>query len=128
MLSQLRKATKDIEIILKEIEDIYSNASEKQSQIDQLIVDIEHEIELESCSAPFMMMKYKQLKACFKLRRKYKDELEYLLGIRATLNLGVTTTAQKALSTVVSRMDKRKYSHRIKEELRLEILKEAEEM
>lgn len=128
MLSQLRKATRDIEIILKEIEDIYLNASEKQSQIDQLIVDIEHEIELESCSAPLMMAKYKQLKACFKLRRKYKDELEYLLGIRGSLNLGLTTKAHQTLSTVESKMNKRKYSHRIKEELRLEILKEAEEM
>lgn len=128
MLSQLRKATKDIEVILKEIEDIYLNASEKQSQIDQLIVDIEHEIELESCSAPQMMSKYKQLKACFKLRRKYKDELEYLLGIRGSLNLGLTTKAHQTLSTVESKMNKRKYSHRIKEELRLEILKEAEEM
>ena len=128
ILSQMRKATNENEAVLKNIESMYEAASMKQSQIDQLIVDIEHEIELESCSAPLMMAKYKQLKACFKLRRKYKDELEYFLSIRGSLNLGITTTAQKALTTVAGRMDKRKYSHRIREELRLEILKEAEEI
>ena len=126
MKDLLIQSTQEIKEILSRIEEVYKNANEKQSQIDQLINDIEHEIELQNFSAPQMMVKYKELKACFRLRRKYKNDLEYLLAYRPSLNIMLTDKSFKAIYTVKSKMDKKNYCHRIKEELRMEILKEAE--
>lgn len=128
MLSKLKQATKDIEEILADVEEVYKSVTERQSQIDRLIIDLEHEIELENYPAHKMMLKYKELKACFRLRRKYKNELEYLMAIRPSLNLSVVSASNKALHAVVEKMERKRYYHRIKEELRIEILEEAKKI
>lgn len=115
-----------IEVIngeLDKIEEAYNSAVEKQSILDNLKNDIEHEIELEKLSGSEMMVKYKELQACLRLRRKYKDDLEYLLSIRVSLNLSHTKSASKKVSEIDDVMSNKKYKIRIQQEVREEVLK-----
>lgn len=117
-----------IEVIngeLDKIEEAYNSAVEKQSILDNLKNDIEHEIELEKLSGSEMMVKYKELQACLRLRRKYKDDLEYLLSIRVSLNLSHTKSASKKVSEIDDVMSNKKYKIRIQQEVREEVLKEV---
>jgi len=118
-----------IEVINSELENIekmYAEATEKQSILDNLRNDIEHEIELNKLSGSEMMIKYKELQACLRLRRKYKDGLEYLLSIRIGLNLTQVKNAKENISKVDNKLINRDYSNRVKQEVREELLKEME--
>ena len=117
---------KSIDVELKKIEDAFNSATKKQSMLDNLRNDIEHEIELDKLSAVEMTKKYKELQACLRLRRKYKDELEYLLAIRDSVNLTLTKNAKERVEKVDKKLSNRTYNIRIKQEVRDELLKELE--
>lgn len=121
------ESIKLINVELGKIEHEFDRATRKQSMLENLRNDIEHEIELNKLSGSEMMKKYKELQACLKLRRKYKDELEYLLIIRSELNLDRTKVAKESVLKVDKKLSDRKYKHRIKQEVRDELLKELEE-
>lgn len=106
------------------VEEQYKLCTEKQSQLDMLLVDIYHEIELDKLSAPEMMSKYKELKAVLKLRRKYKDAVEHILVARQYFNPKNASTTLKGLDTIEKKDSHRTYSQRIKKEVREELISE----
>lgn len=109
-------------------EKFYKDATEKQSLLDNLKNDIEHEIELDKLSGSEMMKKYKELQACLKLRRKYKNDIEYLNSIRGQFNLSILKGATKSFNETNKKMESKTYRQRIEGELREEILKEISEI
>ena len=108
------------------IDEQFKMCSEKQSQLDLLLIDIYHEIELEKLSAPEMMKKYKELKACLTIRRRYKNMLEYINIVRGSIKTGNFDGAIKGIESLDKREGNKKYHHRIKAELREEILSEMD--
>lgn len=121
----LNKAYK-LEKILEEIESTYEEAKEKSSILDQIRNDILHEIELDNLDAIAMTRKFKELKATLKLRRKYKDNVNYLIKFRQNLNLKMSKKTIASIKGLEKQLDKRKYSNRIESSIRKEILNEVE--
>lgn len=120
----LKEQMSTIQSAIDTIEEQYKLCTEKQSQLDMLLVDIYHEIELDKLSAPEMMSKYKELKAVLKLRRKYKDAVEHILIARQYFNPKNVHTTLKGIDTMEKKDSRRTYSHRIKKEVRAELISE----
>lgn len=103
-------------------------AREKVSQLDLIVVDIHHEVELEKMSGPAMMTKFKELQACLKLRRKYKNRVSRFQTIQALLDPDPYAEAIHALRKKEECEGRRTYTHRIRQDVRKEILEEVKSM
>lgn len=128
MKKYLLEKNKEIHDILQEIEDKYKEAKEKQSIIDSIRNDILHEIELNRYSAIQMTKKYKELQATLQIRRRYKDNLEYLKTFKSSLSVGLSNSAHTNINSLHTKFVKRTYNKRIKEEVRNEILSEISDL
>jgi len=122
----LQDKIKEIELIIQELETNYNYCNEKQSQLDKIIVDIEHEIEFDSVDGSTMLLRYKEFKSALRLRRMYKDKVAEYLSIRANINPNIIISANRQLDKIIIDRDSRGYRHRIKKELRKEILNNME--
>lgn len=114
--------------ILQDIEDEYKRAYAKVGVVDKIIVDIEHEIELERFDAVGMVKKYKELQTAFRLRRKYKDDTEFLRNFRHTINVKELNKSAKSINSTYNSQSNRKYGLRVRVETRAEVLAEFEEL
>lgn len=118
----------ELKNILDEIEDNYNKAKSKSSVIDKIIVDIEHEIEFDKPSGAQMVKKYKELQTAFRLRREYKDNVDYFIKFRSGLNIKHISISEKGLENQQKSNENRKYSKRVAIETRDEVLAEFEKM
>jgi len=119
-----------LDIISKEVDDINVVNKEqnlKYSQLDKLRNDILHEIELNNISGSAMLIKYKELKAILRLRRKYKNNLAMLACFKTRINVS-TGNAKKAILNKRAELEKRHYKRRIEESVRQELLNEIEDI
>lgn len=121
---ELHNIKQSIDIINQQ----YKENSTKLSQIDLLISDLYHEIEFDKLTAPQMMIKFKELKACLKIRRTYKNEHEYLQSVVSSLNNSKIEVAISNSNRVEKKESEKIYKKRIKDEVRNEILKYADEL
>ena len=113
---------------IHELEVMWKTLNAKQSSIDKMIVQLEHEIEIQNLDAVGMAKKYKELKGIFRLRRKYKNEIEVISTTRSLYS-------ENNINTCISNFNKSKdgqatkrFKDRITEEVRKELLKEIELM
>lgn len=113
---------------LQKVEDEYILAKTRHSQIERIIVDIEHEIELDKPSGSDMVKKYKELQTAFRLRRIYKDDVDYLIKFRETSNLKQTKKTINGISSTEISKNNRNYRTRIEHEVRINLLSEFDKI
>ena len=128
MLDTLKNLMEVADGAITEIEKLYNSSTEKHSTLDKYVVQLLHEIELNDFDAVGMAKQIKELKSVLKLRRKYKDQIDYFLGIRGFVNKSNFEKATKGLETVIKNKKDRKFKDRISEKLREEIIDEASKM
>ena len=120
----IKKNLKEIQSLTKDIEKEYKNTKHKQSILDKLIVDLEHEIEFDKMDAIDMSKKIKEMRAVLKLRRKYKNNMEYFTEIRKSINPMQVGKSLVSWDNIRIKQENKKYTHRVNEEVRNEGLDE----
>lgn len=120
MLTRLKEANEFI-TGLKERERFVNT---RQKQVESLIIDIEHELELDNMRRGVMGVKMKELRMALKLRRKYKDEGIQLYKAITSIEKDGMTKAIQEVTHYQQKMETRCYTNRIGEELRAELLGE----
>jgi len=108
MIEKLKEILDTVSTKVEEIEVLYTMSIEKHSIIDKMVVQLLHEIELENVDAVSMMKQIKELKGVLKLRRKYKDNVDYLVVVRSMLNKSVV----KAYNQKITELEGKK-EHRV---------------
>ncbi len=120
----LNSRLSSIETIVNDIDLKYDEAREKHSYFDKLKLDIEHEMELDVLSASERACKYKEYHSCLKLRRKYKEGVEYFLKAKSCLNIAGIESAKIGIDQIEFTNSKKSYTHRVNKEMRQELLDE----
>ena len=123
MDARLKSELQTITNSILAIQNLHKEASSKISQTDLLLSDLYHEIEFEKLTAPQMMVKFKELKQCLKVRRQHKVEFEALQSVVASLDSNKLHSIVK-----VSNKTEKKYRTKIESSVRKEILNCAKEL
>jgi hypothetical protein len=113
-----------LEDALRIIETELSSCREKYYKIEDMILDIRHDMELKDFDAISNAKLFKEFKSILRLRRNYKDKIDYLNAFRCNLNLNVIDKCKLDLSLIHVKKENRKYHNRITDELKQELLNE----
>jgi hypothetical protein len=108
----------------KDVNAQFTELSEKNSQIDGIVNDILHAIELEKMDAIELMRNAKQLKSALKVRRTIKNDMDILRQIRDRFNSANFKEVDKSIDAI----SRKTYTQRVAYEIRQEVLNGVEEV